>query len=48
MSLLAELKRRNVVRAGALYVGAVWALAQGFAQLSSAIGLPDAGRRAGF
>ncbi len=31
--LFAELKRRNVLRAGALYVAAVWALAQGLAQL---------------
>lgn len=28
-----ELKRRNVLRAGALYAAAVWALAQGLAQL---------------
>lgn len=33
MSLFSELKRRNVLRAGALYVAALWALAQGFAQL---------------
>jgi TolB-like protein/Tfp pilus assembly protein PilF len=32
-SLFAELKRRNVLRAGVLYAGAVWALAQGLAQL---------------
>jgi TolB-like protein/Tfp pilus assembly protein PilF len=32
-SLLAELKRRNVLRAGVLYIGASWALAQGLAQL---------------
>jgi TolB-like protein/Flp pilus assembly protein TadD len=32
-SLLAELKRRNVLRAGVLYIGATWALAQGLAQL---------------
>jgi len=32
-SFLAELKRRNVLRAGVLYAGAVWALAQGLAQL---------------
>jgi TolB-like protein/Tfp pilus assembly protein PilF len=32
-SLLAELQRRNVLRAGVLYAGAVWALAQGLAQL---------------
>ena len=33
MSLFAELQRRNVLRAGVLYAGAVWALAQGLAQL---------------
>lgn len=33
MSFLAELKRRNVLRAGVLYAGAIWALAQGLAQL---------------
>jgi TolB-like protein/Tfp pilus assembly protein PilF len=32
-NLLAELKRRNVLRAGALYAAAAWALAQGAAQL---------------
>ena len=41
MKLLAELQRRNVLRAGVLYAGAVWALAQGISQLSPAIGLPD-------
>src|SRR6185437_7713535 len=35
---LAELKRRNVLRAGVLYAGAVWALAQGIAQLGPAFG----------
>ncbi|HEY2344595.1 MAG TPA: hypothetical protein VGH80_01790 [Xanthomonadaceae bacterium] len=40
-SFFAELKRRNVLRAAALYVGASWALAQGISQLSPAIGLPD-------
>jgi TolB-like protein/Tfp pilus assembly protein PilF len=39
--LLSELKRRNVLRAGALYIGAVWALAQGIAQLGPAFGAPD-------
>lgn len=38
---LAELQRRNVPRAVLLYAGAVWALAQGIAQLSPAVGLPD-------
>ena len=32
-SLLSELQRRNVPRAAVLYAGAVWALAQGLAQL---------------
>jgi len=40
-SFLSELKRRNVLRAGALYVGAVWALAQGIAQLGPVFGAPD-------
>src|SRR6185312_14412126 len=38
---VAELKRRNVLRAGAFYAAAVWALAQGIAQLSAPFGLPD-------
>lgn len=41
MSLIAELKRRNVLRAGALYIGAAWALIQGLAQLFPAFGVPD-------
>ena len=41
MSLFAELQRRNVIRAAVLYVGAVWALAQGIAQLSPSIGAPE-------
>jgi TolB-like protein len=40
-----ELKRRNVLRAGAFYAAAVWALAQGIAQLTPAIGLPDVAAR---
>ena len=40
-SFVSELKRRNVLRAGALYVGAVWALTQGIAQLGPAFGAPD-------
>ena len=32
-SIFSELKRRNVLRAGVLYIGAAWALAQGLAQL---------------
>jgi TolB-like protein/Tfp pilus assembly protein PilF len=39
--LFAEIKRRNVVRAAVLYVGAVWALAQGIAQLGPSIGAPE-------
>ena len=41
MNLLAELTRRNVLRAGVLYAGAVWALAQGIAQLGPAFGAPE-------
>ncbi|WP_158882190.1 tetratricopeptide repeat protein [Rhodanobacter sp. L36] len=41
MKIFAELKRRNVLRAGVLYAGAVWALAQGIAQLGPSLGLPD-------
>ncbi|MEO9091071.1 MAG: hypothetical protein ABI247_12145, partial [Rhodanobacter sp.] len=40
-SFFAELKRRNVLRAGALYAAAVWALAQGISQLAPSVGLPD-------
>lgn len=40
-SLFAELQRRNVLRAGAFYIAATWALAQGISQLGPAIGLPD-------
>jgi TolB-like protein/tetratricopeptide (TPR) repeat protein len=36
----AELKRRNVLRAAVLYIGAVWALAQGIAQLGPPLGAP--------
>ncbi|TKR30464.1 tetratricopeptide repeat protein [Luteimonas gilva] len=36
--LFSELKRRNVIRAAVLYVGAVWALAQGIAQLAPLFG----------
>ncbi|MBS0431541.1 MAG: symmetrical bis(5'-nucleosyl)-tetraphosphatase [Proteobacteria bacterium] len=39
--LFEELKRRNVLRAAVLYIGAVWALGQGLAQLGPALGLPD-------
>jgi len=40
-SLFTELRRRNVFRAGAFYVAATWALAQGISQLGPAVGLPD-------
>jgi len=39
--LLAELKRRNVIRAALLYIGAVWALAQGISQIGPSVGAPD-------
>lgn len=37
----AELRRRNVIRAAVLYVGAAWALAQGIAQLGPSVGAPE-------
>ncbi|MGH8182294.1 MAG: hypothetical protein ACREPH_01375, partial [Rhodanobacteraceae bacterium] len=40
-SFFAELKRRNVLRAAVLYIGAVWALSQGISQLSGPLHLPD-------
>src|SRR6185437_11969105 len=40
-SFVAELKRRNVLRAAVLYIGAVWAFGQGLSQFSPALGLPD-------
>lgn len=40
-SFLAELRRRNVLRAGAVYAASVWALAQGIAQLGPSFGAPD-------
>ncbi len=36
-----ELKRRNVIRAAILYVGAIWALAQGISQLGPSVGTPE-------
>lgn len=39
--VFAELKRRNVLRAAVLYAGALWALAQGMAQLGPVFGAPD-------
>lgn len=41
-----ELKRRYVLRAAVLYVGAAWALSQGIAQLTPALDLPDWATRA--
>lgn len=40
-SFFAELKRRNVLRAGALYAATAWALAQGGAQLLPVFNAPD-------
>src|SRR5512144_3021408 len=40
-SLFAELRRRNVFRAALLYIGAVWALTQGIAQLTPVVGAPE-------
>jgi TolB-like protein/tetratricopeptide (TPR) repeat protein len=40
-SLFAELRRRNVIRAAILYIGAVWALAQGISQLGPSVGAPE-------
>lgn len=40
-TFIAKLKRRNVLRAGALYIGAAWALAQGIAQLGPVVGFSD-------
>jgi len=40
-NFFAELKRRNVIRAAILYLGAVWALAQGISQLGPALGAPE-------
>jgi len=40
-SFVSELRRRNVFRAAALYIGAIWALAQGIAQLAPVFGAPD-------
>ncbi|MBS0431358.1 MAG: tetratricopeptide repeat protein [Proteobacteria bacterium] len=40
-SFLSELRRRNVLRAAVLYVGATWALAQGISQLTPALDLPE-------
>jgi len=39
--IIAELSYRHVWRAAAVYIGAVWALSQGIAQLSGPFGMPD-------
>ncbi len=44
-NFIGELKRRNVLRAAVLYIGSVWALAQGIAQLGPEIGAPEATTR---
>ncbi|MGH7937670.1 MAG: hypothetical protein ACRD5Z_06385, partial [Bryobacteraceae bacterium] len=40
-NFFAELKRRNVLRAAAIYAAAVWAVAQGIAQLTPAVSAPE-------
>ncbi|HEY5036074.1 MAG TPA: hypothetical protein VII74_02955 [Chthoniobacterales bacterium] len=40
-NFFAELKRRNVLRAAAIYAASVWALAQGIAQLAPALSAPE-------
>ena len=45
-SFFAELKRRNVLRAGVLYAGAAWALSQGIAQLGPLFDAPNWAMRA--
>ena len=40
-TFFSELKRRNVIRAAILYVGAVWTLAQGISQLGPSVGAPE-------
>jgi len=39
--LVSELRRRNVIRAALLYIGAVWALTQGIASLTPVVGAPE-------
>src|SRR5215813_14262216 len=41
MNFFTQLKRRNVIRPAILYVGAVWALAQGISQLGPSVGAPE-------
>ncbi len=45
-SFFVELKRRNVLRAAVVYVGATWALARGIAQLTPVLDLQDWATRA--
>jgi hypothetical protein len=40
-NFFAELKRRNVIRAAILYLGAVGTLAQGISQLGASVGAPE-------
>jgi len=40
-NFLSELQRRNVIRAAILYLGGVWALAQGISQLGPSLGAPE-------
>ena len=40
-SFFSELKRRNVLRAAALYIGAAWAVSQGVAQLLPVFDFPN-------
>ncbi len=40
-SFFAELRRRNVIRAAVLYLGAAWALTQGIAQLTPVVNAPE-------
>lgn len=42
---IGELKRRNLPRAVILYVGSIWALAQGIAQLGPELGAPESATR---
>ncbi len=44
-NIFAELRRRNVFRASAIYVAAVWAISQGIAQLAPVFNIPDWGVR---
>jgi TolB-like protein/Flp pilus assembly protein TadD len=38
---IGELKRRNVIRAGMLYIGTVWVLSQGISELTGSLSLPE-------